>query len=50
MKTESAFWGLTFWAFVVIKVAGHTFAAWSWWWVLLPVVPCIGALVHHFGL
>jgi hypothetical protein len=39
-----------FWGFIVIKVSGHIFAAWSWWWVLLPIVPWIGEAVRHFGL
>ncbi len=42
--------GLIFWGFVVIKIWGHIFAAWSWWWFLFPIVPWIGAAVAHFGL
>lgn len=39
-----------FWGFIVVKVAGHTFALWSWWWVLLPIVPWLSLLVTRFGL
>jgi hypothetical protein len=39
-----------FWGFIVIKAWGHLFAAWSWWWVLLPIVPWLGILVAHFNL
>jgi hypothetical protein len=46
----SIFGGLFFWGFIVVKAVGHIFAAWSWWWVLLPIVPWIGTAVAHFGL
>lgn len=30
------------WAFVILKLAKvATFAAWSWWWLLLPIVPVV---------
>lgn len=48
--TPSWLAALPFWAFIVVKVAGTSFAAWSWWWVLLPIVPWIGLVVKHFGL
>ncbi len=48
--TTWGFWPLFFWGFIVVKIAGHLFADWSWWWVLLPVIPWIGAAVAHFGL
>jgi hypothetical protein len=41
---------VSFWVFIAIKVAGSSLAAWSWWWVLFPVIPCIGLLVERFGL
>lgn len=41
---------LFFWGFVVIKVSGTSFAAWSWWWMFLPVVPVLGLVVKHFRL
>lgn len=42
--------GLVWWGFVLTKIFGHTFAAWSFWWVLLPIVPVVGELVRHFNL
>jgi len=50
VRYVAGFWPLTFWFFVVVKWLGTLFAAWSWWWVLLPIVPVIGVLVSHFGL
>jgi hypothetical protein len=41
---------LIFWAFVCIKVAGSSLAAWSWWWLLLPVVPVGSLVVKAWGL
>lgn len=41
---------VSFWGFITIKVAGVSLAAWSWWWVLLPIVPFAGLLVQHWGL
>lgn len=42
--------GLFFVLFVAIKLAGHSLAAWSWWWMLLPIVPLVGLLIQRFGL
>jgi hypothetical protein len=36
--------------FVAIKVAGMTFAAWSWWWLLMPEVPVASIFVQKWGL
>jgi hypothetical protein len=41
---------LAFWSFVTIKVGGVALAAWSWWWILLPIVPTGVLVVKHFGL
>jgi hypothetical protein len=41
---------LSFWVFIAIKVAGTSFAAWSWWWLLFPVIPFVGLFVERFGL
>ena len=41
---------LLFWGFMVVKVVGHSFAHWSWWWILLPIVPWLGLLVTQFNL
>lgn len=43
-------WVLCLLTFIAIKLAGTTLAAWSWWWILLPPVPLIGAVVVHLGL
>jgi hypothetical protein len=42
--------GIIWWGFVVIKLCGHSFAAWGWWWIFLPIVPWAGLLVQHFNL
>lgn len=42
--------GLCFWFFVAVKIAGTTFAAWSWWWLLCTPVPVLSLAVRHFGL
>lgn len=41
---------LIFWSFFAVKAFGVTFAAWSWWWLLLPIMPWLGLAVAHFGL
>ncbi len=43
-------WTLSVWTFIVIKVAGTSLAAWSWFWLLLPPVPIIGLWVQKVGL
>ena len=51
MKSLRHFIGpLLFWSFVVIKAWGTSFAAWSWWWLFLPIVPFIGLVVAKLGL
>jgi fatty acid desaturase len=45
-----SFGGLFFWFFITVKLVGHIFADWSWWWVLAPIIPVIGEVVRHFGL
>lgn len=46
----SLFWSLLFWGFIAVKVWGVTFATWSWWWVLLPILPWMGLMVQRLGL
>jgi Flp pilus assembly protein protease CpaA len=45
---------LVFWFvfsfFVAVKVAGTSFAAWSWWWMILPLIPVLSLLVTRLGL
>ena len=43
-------WAICLLVFIAVKVAGTTLATWSWWWILLPPVPLIGALVVYLGL
>jgi len=35
--------------FLVIKIGGTALASWSWWWVLLPIVPDIMWFVTKMG-
>ncbi len=43
-------WFISFWGFIAIKVGGTSFAAWSWLWVLLPIVPMLSLPVKALGL
>lgn len=45
-----SFVGLWTIMFIVIKVGGTALADWSWWWLLLPIVPDIVVICRHFGL
>lgn len=50
MKLSATIGSLVTWGFVAVKIAGTSFAAWSWWWVLLPIVPWLALAVKRFGL
>ena len=39
-------WG----GFIAIKLAGTSLAGWSWWWLLLPIVPVLSLVVKRIGL
>lgn len=39
-----------FWGFIAVKLCGTSFAAWSWWWVLCPIMPWMGLAVVRLGL
>lgn len=39
-----------FWGFIGVKLWGVAFAAWSWWWVLLPIIPWIWFIVTRLGV
>lgn len=41
---------LAFASFIAIKLAGTSFAAWSWWWLLMPLVPMLSLAVVRMGL
>jgi len=45
-----AVFGLAFPFFIAVKLAGTSFAAWSWWWLLMPLVPTLSLAVRHFSL
>jgi fatty acid desaturase len=42
--------GLVFAFFIAVKLAGTSLAAWSWWWLLFPLVPVLALLVQRVGL
>lgn len=41
---------LLFWSFIAVKAFGTSFAAWSWWWLLFPLMPWLWLLVERLGL
>ncbi len=43
-------YALLFAFFIAVKIAGTTFALWSWWWLLMPLVPVLSLLVTRWGL
>ena len=42
--------GLWLLMFIIIKVGGTSLASWSWWWVLLPIVPDLVLILKKAGL
>lgn len=42
-------YGLWLLLFIVVKTGGVAFAAWSWWWVLCPVVPDVVLICQKLG-
>jgi hypothetical protein len=46
----SGFFGIWLLLFVVIEYAGTALASWSWWWVLMPVVPVLAHILTRLGL
>lgn len=49
-KIPSLVYFLIFWGFITIKMVGTSLAAWSWWWLLLPIVPVLSIFVQRLGL
>jgi len=47
---SSPFAGIWFVAFILIKLAGTGLAAWSWWWILLPIVPVLALFLQKMGM
>lgn len=45
-----SFGGLWFVLFIAIKLAGTSLAAWSWWWIFLPIIPILALVVQKMGL
>lgn len=43
------FTGVWLLMFVLIKVAGTALADWSWWWLLLPIVPDLAFVFTKLG-
>ncbi len=45
------YWGAgLFWLFIGIKLFGTSLATWSWWWILLPLIPLLSLLILKLGL
>lgn len=42
-----SFGGLWLLLFVCLKLAGTKLTAWSWWWLLLPIVPLLTELIKN---
>lgn len=40
----------TFITFIAIKVGGTAFAAWSWFWLLMPAAPVFYLLLSRLGV
>ena len=49
-KILTIIWSLSFWGYIAVKVAGTSLVAWSWWWLLMPVMPILGLAVQRLGL
>lgn len=49
-RTIPFLWTLSVWVFLAIKVAGTAFAAWSWWWLLLPPIPVMALVLAKLGV
>ncbi len=50
MRIEVTGFGLLWWGYLGVKLFGSLFAAWSYWWLLLPIVPWLWAAVHFARL
>lgn len=48
MKIELA--GIWLVMFVVLKTGSALLAGWSWWWLLMPIVPDVVVILRHFGV
>lgn len=42
-------WVVSFWSFLIIKVGGTALAGWSWWWILLSIVPILSLILAKAG-
>jgi len=48
--SSGSLFGLWLLAFLIIKLGGTALATWSWWWVLLPIVPVLVVFFKAVGL
>lgn len=48
--SNSWFPGLLFALFIAVKAGGTSLAAWSWWWLLMPIVPDIAFVLTKMGV
>ncbi len=48
--SSGSLFGIWLLLFVIIKLGGTSLATWSWWWLLLPVVPVFVLLFQKLGL
>ncbi len=47
---SGSLFGLWLLMFIVIKVGGTALVQWSWWWLLLPIVPDLVLILRRLGL
>ncbi len=50
VNATNVLYTVVFGGFIAIKLAGTSLVAWSWWWLLMPIVPVLSLAVKHFGL
>lgn len=50
IKVFQSIWIVSFWTFIAVKLAGVSFADWSWWWVLMPQIPIVSLVTRGLGL
>ncbi len=49
-SSSSSLYGLWLLMFVIVKVGGTGLLGWSWWWVLLPIVPDAVLILKKTGI
>jgi len=48
-NTGASWYGILLSVFIAGKLVGGYMATWSWWWVLMPLVPIAGTILHGFA-